>query len=375
MTSDLPIFRADQVGSLLRPEALLEARRAHAAGSLPDAALRDLEDEAIRAVVRMQEDVGLPVVTDGEFRRGTYSDAFTTQDISGISVEMTEDQGWSASQKHGHRTARRIPKVVDRIEWTGGANARDFAFVQGLTSRVAKATLPGPAYVHYRSGRENISREAYPDLDNFWADMVTAYHKEMASLAEAGCRWLQIDETSLVKLGDERARALLKDRGDDWRDLLRIYVEVINAVVRGAPSTMKIGIHICRSQDPSWQANVSYGPIAHELFNDLDVGTYFLEFDDERAGGFEPLGAVPPGKQIVLGLVSSKRPQVEDLSFLKGRIEEAAKFLALDQLSISPQCGFSTSATSAVKLTHDQQRAKLARVVEAAKNVWGSVQT
>lgn len=366
-----PPFRAEHIGSLVRPPALLQARQQHAAGALSHDGLLAIEDEAIRAVVKLQEDAGLQVITDGEFRRGTYSDAFTHSGITGISVELTEDQGWSRSETHGHRTARRIPKVTSRIAWAGPRNASDFRFLKGLTKRTAKITLPGPCYIHYRAGREHISSDIYPDIESFWFDLVAAYHAEMRSLAEAGCTYLQIDETSLVKLGDPRARQLLAERGDDWRDLLDTYIEVINAVAAGAPDGMSIGIHICRSQDPSWQADVGYDPIAEAIFNKLRLNTYFLEYDNARTGTFEPLRAVPAGKTIVLGLVSTKTAELEGADMLKRRIDEAGRYVKLDQLALSPQCGFSTSATDRGPMTEALERAKLARIVEVAREVWG----
>jgi 5-methyltetrahydropteroyltriglutamate--homocysteine methyltransferase len=366
-----PPFRAEHIGSLLRPAALLAARRVHAEGRLDDEALKAIEQDAIRRVVKQQEDAGLQVVTDGEFRRSTYSDSFTTSGISGVSVELTEEAGWSASQTHGHRTARRIPKVVSRLAWAGSKNAEDFHFLKSLTDRVPKITLPGPCYIHYRAGRENISRDAYPDLDTFWSDLVAAYHKEMGALAQAGCSYLQIDETSLVKLGDPRARQLLHERGDDWTDLLRRYIEVINAVIDGAPEGMNVGIHICRSQDPSWQADVGYDPIAEPIFNALRVKFYFLEYDNARAGGFAPLRSCPKDKLVVLGLVASKQPELESADYLKRRIEEASRHLDLAQLALSPQCGFSTSATEPAAVSEELELAKLGRIVAVAREVWG----
>jgi 5-methyltetrahydropteroyltriglutamate--homocysteine methyltransferase len=371
MNRTSPPFRAEHIGSLLRPPTLLQARRDHAAGTIDDRTLAAIENDAIRQVVKLQEEVGLQVVTDGEFRRGTYSDSFTVSGISGVSVEMTEDQGWSKSQTHGHRTARRIPKVVGRIAWQGGKNAEDFRYLKSLTSRTAKITLPGPCYIHYRAGRAHISRDVYPDLDSFWSDLVHAYHQEMRALAEAGCSYLQIDETSLVKLGDPRARQLLAERGDDWRDLLRTYVEVINAVIDGAPAGMSVGIHVCRSQDPSWQADVGYDPIAEPLFNVLKVKFYFLEYDNARAGSFAPLRAVLKDKIVVLGLVASKVAELETADALKRRIEEASRYLDIEQLALSPQCGFSTSASEHVAVTEELEKAKLARIVEVARDVWG----
>jgi 5-methyltetrahydropteroyltriglutamate--homocysteine methyltransferase len=365
-----PPFRAEHIGSLIRPPKLLRARDEHAAGKLDRAALRAIEDKAIRGVVKLQEDLGLEVITDGEFRRGTYSDSFTSAGISGVKIELTEEAGWSSSQSHGHRMARRIPAVVERIAWAGPQNAEDFRFLKSVTSRTGKITLPGPCYIHYRAGRANISRAAYPDLDQFWSDLVKAYHQEMASLAEVGCRYVQIDETSLVKLGDPRVRQLLGERGDDWRDLLKTYIGAVNAVVAGAPAGMTVGIHVCRSQDPSWQANVGYDPIAEPLFNEMKVDTYFLEYDNARSGTFAPLASVPAGKFVVLGLVASKTAEIESADLLLRRIEEASRHIKLDQLGLSPQCGFSTSAAEHVTVTEAVEKAKLARVVEVARRVW-----
>src|SRR5215468_5984083 len=367
-----PPFRAEHIGSLVRSPELLRAREEHAAGRLDHQGLRAIEDAAVRGVVKLQEEIGLKVVTDGEFRRGTYSDSFTSAGISGVAIKLTEEQGWTRSQSHGHRMARRIPAVVDRITWKGPQNAEDFRFLKSLTSRTPKITLPGPCYIHYRAGRANISREVYPDLDAFWSDLVAAYHAEMKSLAEAGCSYLQIDETSLVKLGDPRVRQLLVERGDEWRDLLRSYIAAVNAVVAGAPKGMTIGIHVCRSQDPSWQADVGYDPIAEPLFNEMKVDTYFLEYDNARAGTFAPLRAVPEGKFVVLGLVASKVSELESADVLKQRIEEASRYVKLGQLGLSPQCGFATSAAEHVTVTEEVERAKLARIVEVAQQVWGS---
>jgi len=371
MRATPPPFRAEHIGSLIRPPELLAARQQHAAGRLDAAALRAVEDAAIARVVKLQEDLGLEVITDGEFRRGTYSESFTSSGISGIEIARTEDEGWSASATLGHRMARRIPKVVGRIAWQGPQNADDFRYLKSLTKRTGKITLPGPCYIHYRAGRANISREVYPDLDTFWADLVRAYHQEMASLADAGCSYLQIDETSLVKLGDPRVRQLLAERGDDWQDLLRSYVGVINAVIAGAPDGMTVGLHVCRSQDPSWQADAGYDAIAEPLFNDINVGIYFLEYDNARSGDFSPLRLVPPGKFVVLGLVASRDKEVESAAALKRRIDEASRYIPLERLALSPQCGFSTSAAEHVAVTEEIERAKLARVVEVARGVWG----
>lgn len=367
-----PPFRAEHIGSLLRPRNLLDARRRHGAGEIDGAELRAFEDDAIRDVVALQEKAGLQVVTDGEFRRGTYSDSFTTSGITGISNLETEEAGWSKSDTHGHRTAQRIPRVVDKIRWAGPRNAQNFAYLNSLTQVTPKVTIPGPAYIHYRAGRDNISHDIYPDLDSFWSDLVSAYHEEMRALADVGCTYLQIDETSLVKLGDPRVRQLLADRGDSWDDLLRLYTDVVNSVVSGAPAGMAIGIHICRSQNVNWQADIGYDPIAPTLFNDMNVDFYFLEYDNQRAGTFEPLALVPKGKIVVLGLVSSHSHELETNDYLKRRIEEASAFIDLDQLALSPQCGFSTGAGMSDTASIQMQARKLALIVDLAREIWGS---
>jgi 5-methyltetrahydropteroyltriglutamate--homocysteine methyltransferase len=366
-----PPFRADQVGSLVRPATVVAARQEFDAGKIDAARLRTVEDQAIRAAVAQQEAIGLPVVTDGEFRRGTYSDSFTSGGIDGIRIEVTEAEGWRKSDTHGHRTARRIPRVVGRIAWRANDNARDFALLKSVAHATPKITLPGPAYIHYRAGRDNIDRKTYPSLDEFWADLVAAYHLELRALHDAGCRYVQIDETSLVKLGDARARQLLQDRGDQWQDLLRVYVDVINAVVAGAPADMQIAIHVCRSQDPSWQADVGYDPIADALFNRLNIGTYLLEYDNPRAGNFEPLRLLPKGKGVVLGLVASRNPRLETSDELKRRIEEASRFAPLDQLALCPHCGFATSVDRSSDAAEALQWQKLRLIVETARAVWG----
>jgi methionine synthase II (cobalamin-independent) len=374
--SQNPPFRADHVGSLVRPAAVVEARDAHEAGRIDAAQLRAIEDTEIREVVARQAELGLRVATDGEFRRGTYSDSFTTTGIAGIQVELTEEEGWRRSASHGHRTARRIPKVVSRITWRPGGNAEDFAVLRAAAvsfpAVTPKITLPGPAYIHYRAGRDNISRAAYPSLDEFWADLVKAYHQELAALFAAGCRYVQIDETSLVKLGDPRARQLLKDRGDDWSDLLRLYVDVVNAVAAGAPQGMHVAIHICRSQDPSWQADIGYDPIADAIFNRLTVGTYLLEYDTPRAGSFEPLRLLPKGKGVVLGLASSREPRLETVAELTRRVEEASRYASLDRLALSPHCGFATSVSRSGDETETLQWRKLALIVDTARAIWGT---
>ncbi len=365
-----PPFRADQVGSLVRPASLLQARADFAAQKIDAAGLRAAEDAAIRAAVAMQEEIGLMVVTDGEFRRETYSDSFTVAGITGVKVVFTEDAGWSQSETHGHRMARRIPAVIGRIEWRGPQNARDFAVLKACATGTPKITLPGPAFIHYRTGREHISREAYPSLDEFWSDITRAYRAEIRSLYDAGCRYLQIDETALVKLGDPRVRDLLKARGDDWADLLRLYIDAINAVVADAPPDLRIAIHMCRSQDPSWQADTGYDPIAEAMFNRLKIGTYLLEYDNPRAGNFDPLKLVPPDKAVVLGLISSRNARMETADALKRRVEEASRYVPLERLALCPQCGFATSVGRSSAESEALQWRKLRLLVETARAIW-----
>ena len=345
-----PPFRAEHIGSLIRPPELLQAREQHAAGGSIATALRAIEDEAIRGVVKLQEDLGLQVVTDGEFRRGTYSDSFTSAGITGVEIEMTEDQGWTKSQSHGHRMARRIPKVVDRIAWKGPQNAEDFRLPE-IVDHAHAEDHPARPLLHPLSRR---SRQYQPRrLSRSRRVLVgpgrSAYHAEMKSLADVGCTYLQIDETSLVKLGDPRVRQLLSERGDDWRELLRAYIAAVNAVVAGAPKGMTIGIHVCRSQDPSWQADVGYDPIAEPLFNEMKVDTYFLEYDNARAGTFTAAGVGAGGKirGARAGRLAGGGGRIRRR--LKQRIDDASRYIKLEQLGLSPQCGFSTSAAEHVR--------------------------
>ncbi|MEX2454465.1 MAG: 5-methyltetrahydropteroyltriglutamate--homocysteine S-methyltransferase [Rhodospirillaceae bacterium] len=373
MTEPAAPFRAEHVGSFLRPAALLAARERHEAGEIARDELRAAEDAAIRDVVRLQHELGLQSITDGEYRRSTYSDSFTTAGLDGVTADFTGEGNWAYRDRHGHRTAARIPTVTGRIVWQGSRNAADFAFLAGLVEdgRLPKMTLPGPAYIHYRGGRAHIDSDAYPDLDDFWSDLVAAYRSELRALYDAGCRYVQLDETSLAKLGDPKIRAALKERGDDWEDLLDIYAEAINAVVAGAPDGMGIGIHLCRGNNQGhWQADGGYDAIAAALFRKVEIGGYFLEYDSPRAGTFEPLREVPEGKKIVLGLVSTKTAEIEERDAILRRIEEASRIVPLDRLCLSPQCGFASSFQGN-PLGAEQQNAKLRLVVDIAKEVWG----
>jgi 5-methyltetrahydropteroyltriglutamate--homocysteine methyltransferase len=367
-----PPFRAEHIGSFLRPASLLAARSDHESGKIDDAALRQAEDLAIQQVVEMQRSLGLSSITDGEYRRHAYSDSFTVDVFDGVKIGSTVDRNWTYSDTSGRVTEGRVPLVVGRLTWPGPVNVDNFNFIAGLAGNgVPKITLPGPCYIHFRSGRDNISPEVYPDLDDFWNDLVVSYEKEIGALYEAGCRYIQLDETSIAKLGDPKIREGLARRGDDWEDLLGTYTDVINEIARRTPKDLSLGIHLCRGNKAgSWQAEAGYDDVAAQLFRKLEIRFYFLEFDSPRAGGFEPLAEVPDDKTVILGLVSTKASAVEDGDEIRRRIDEAAKFIDRDRLCISPQCGFA-SIDVGNPITLEQQAAKIGLVVDIARDLWG----
>ncbi|GAY08408.1 5-methyltetrahydropteroyltriglutamate--homocysteine S-methyltransferase [Pseudonocardia sp. N23] len=360
-----PPFRADHVGSLLRPPALLAARDRHTAGTLDAAGLRAVEDDAIRDVVAMQENLGLRTATDGEFRRTSWHMDFIHR-LGGVSptderirVRMVNAEGENAFTSAGLA-------IDGKIRLDEPIFADDFRFLAGLTTTAtAKLTIPSPSMVHYRGGTAAIDRDVYPDVDEFWADLSAAYAAEIAAIGELGCRYLQLDDTSLAYLNDPAQR---EAHGD--ADHLR-YIRQINTAVADRPDGMRITTHMCRGNyRSSWAAEGGYDFVAEALFGELDVDGFFCEFDDERSGGFEPLRFVPPGKRVVLGLVTTKRGALENPDDLKRRIDEAAKYVPLDQLCLSPQCGFS-STVEGNSLTRDEQVAKLRLIVDVARDVWG----
>ena len=367
-----PPFRADVVGSLLRPASIKAARAGLREGRLDASQLRDIENAAVREAVALQEAVGLKVATDGEMRRGTYSENFTTSGLDGVVSEHTGTGKWTYSDgKGGTRNAREI-RVNGPIRWNGrSGNVENFTFLKSaVTTALPKITLPSPCYMYQRAGRDGISRDAYPDLDQFWSDLVAAYHAEMQALHQAGCRYLQLDDTAVCKLGDPKIQKALADRGDDWQSLLGVYTDAINAVVAGAPSDMTIALHLCRgNQAGHWQAEGGYDPVAEHLFKRIDVPAYFLEFDSPRAGTFAPLAALPEGKVVVLGLVSTKVGTLESAAVIETRIAEAARIVPLERLCLSAQCGFASSETGN-PLTEAEQRAKLELIVATARKCW-----
>ena len=366
-----PPFRADHVGSLLRPASLIEARDAFDAGKLEAAALRALEDQCIRDVVRLQEDAGLRSITDGEFRRRSFWLDFLNC-FSGITIEFEAADGWDFVDEHGHRIKAPKAGVQEKIEWMGPGASEEFAFLKSIANGTPKVTIPSPTMVHYYGGRANISEAAYPDLDGFWDDMTTAYRAAVEELFEAGCRYIQIDETTMAKLCDDNIRGLLEQRGDDPDALLATYADAVNAIIADRPADLTIAVHLCRgNQRGYWQASGGYDYVADVLFNRVQANAYFLEFDTPRAGTFAPLNKLPADKVAVLGLISTKKSDLEDRDALLARIDEAAKVIPLDQICISPQCGFS-SGMYGNPITHDDQQRKLELLVSVAAEVWGA---
>jgi len=366
-----PPFRADHVGSLLRPPQLLAARDDFAAGRIDADQLRAVEDDAIRDVVAMQEEIGLQSATDGEFRRASWHMDFIYQ-LGGV------------SKAPGH-LAVKFRNAEGNIEFTPAALhvdgkirldqtifESDFGYLRSVvTSATPKLTIPSPNMVHYRGGPAAIDQAVYPDMEGFWADLAAAYAEEVRRLAGLGCTYLQLDDTSLAYLNDPAQRAEIAGRGEDADHLHLRYIQQVNAAIAGRPDGLAVTTHMCRGNfRSSWAAEGGYDFVAEALFGELAVDGFFLEYDDERSGSFEPLRFVPAGKMVVLGLVTTKRGELESKDTLKRRIDEAAKYVPLDQLCLSPQCGFSSTVEGNV-LTRDEQAAKLRLIVETAAEVWG----
>jgi 5-methyltetrahydropteroyltriglutamate--homocysteine methyltransferase len=355
------MFRADHVGSLLRPVAIKEARAARASN------LSVIEDREIERVIARQESLGLQALTDGEFRRAMWHFDFL-ECLDGVesfqAAHGIHFQGGVETQAKGL-------KVNGKIGFSGHPMIDHFRFVKEHTHAVAKMTIPSPSVLHFRGGRRAVPESIYPDMEGFYRDLGDAYHRAVQAFADAGCRYLQLDEVNLAYLCDPEQREMLRDRGDDPEQLPAIYASVTNRAISGRPADMRITMHLCRGNfRSSWIAKGGYEPVAELLFNEIGVGSYFMEYDTERAGGFEPLRFVPKGKTVVLGLVSSKTAVLESKDDLKRRIDEAAKYIDLDHLGLSPQCGFA-STEEGNNLTEDDQWRKLALVVETAREVWG----
>ena len=366
-----PPFRADHVGSLLRPQELLAARHRHAAGELSAEGLRKVEDRHIRDVVALQEKVGLSSITDGEFRRAIFHVDFLKR-IHGVTVSASEYRLKFRGQGKEIDFAPPVLGVAERLRRPeGGVAVKDFEFLAATTTRTAKLCIPSPSMLHFRGGRGSVSRDAYPDIEEFFADLSRVYREEVEDLARAGCTYLQLDDTNLAYLCDPEHRERARSIGEDPAKLPSVYAKLISDSIRSRPASMTSAIHLCRGNFRSaWVAEGSYEAVAETLFNEIAVDAFFLEYDDARSGGFEPLRFVPKGKVVVLGLVTSKRGQLESRADLLRRIEEASRFMPLESLALSPQCGFSSSEHGN-DLSVEEQIEKLQLVVDTAREVWG----
>jgi methionine synthase II (cobalamin-independent) len=368
----VPPFRADHVGSLLRPPALLRARADKAAGLITAEQLRGAEDAAIRDVVAMQREVGLQSATDGEFRRTSWHMDFIYQ-LGGVGRADGEIQVKFRNAAGNLQFTSAALGVHAPIRLNAPIFADDFVFLRSVAdpSITAKLTIPSPSMVHYRGGRAAINPAIYPDEEGFWNDLSAAYAEQVRAVAALGCTYLQLDDTSLAYLNDPAQRAELAARGDDAEHQHLRYIKQINSALAGRPEGLRVTTHMCRGNfRSSWAAEGSYDFVAEALFSELAVDGFFLEYDDERSGGFAPLRFVPPGKYVVLGLVTTKSGKLEDKDDLKRRIDEAARYVPLEQICLSPQCGFS-STVEGNTLSYDEQVAKLRLIVETAAEVWG----
>jgi 5-methyltetrahydropteroyltriglutamate--homocysteine methyltransferase len=363
-------FRADHVGSLLRPMALREARAARALGEISADALREVENTCIRQAISRQESIGLRAATDGEYRRAYWHFDFM-EGLDGVSLVTPEKM---VEFKGGVMLPKSL-QVNARVGWTKPVMVDDFRFVaDNVTTAVAKQTIPSPSVLHFRGGRQAIDPSIYPDLSGFFTDLGQAYHGAVQSFANAGCKYLQLDEVNIAYLCDPEQIEGLKARGEHVEGLLETYAAMINTAIAGRPDDMAVSMHLCRGNFRStWVAQGGYEPVAEILFNQVGVDAYFMEYDTERAGGFEPLRLVPRGpKIVVLGIMTSKTGELESADALKRRLDAASKYLPLEQLALSPQCGFASTEEGNL-LTEDQQWRKLERCVEVAMDVWGSV--
>jgi 5-methyltetrahydropteroyltriglutamate--homocysteine methyltransferase len=361
-----PPFRADHVGSLLRPPALKEARGKRERGEITAAALRAVEDREIENAIEKQEAIGLKLATDGEFRRSWWQFDFL-KGLDGVELYQTGE----GIIFHGVKTKAESVRTVGRIDFSTHPHLDDFRFVKAHARVMAKMTIPAPNVLHFRQGRRSISQEVYPDLEAFFDDVADAYRRAVRAFYDAGCRYLQFDDTTWAMMCDERELAHSRERGDDPTRLPAAYARMINRALAGRPPDLTVTMHSCRGNFRStWIADGGYEPIAERLFNEVAIDGYFLEYDSARAGGFEPLRFFPKGKkQLVVGLVTSKSGALETKDAIKRRIEEATKYVALDQLCLSPQCGFA-STEEGNTLCEEEQWAKLRLVVEIADEVW-----
>ena len=370
MMRDQPPFRADHVGSLLRPPALLKARDDYKAGILSAEQLRAAEDKSIRSVVSMQEDVGLEGITDGEYRRSSWHMDFLYQ-VGGVTKVQDNLKVQFHNEKGDIEFTPAALRVTGKLKLEKCIFGEAFTFLKSVTRGTPKLTIPSPSMMHYRGGRAAIDAAVYPDLKEFWQDLGKVYADEIEALGKLGCTYLQLDDTSLAYLNDPSQREHVAQLGGNADNQHLVYIELINGALARKPAGMKVCTHLCRGNfRSSWVAAGGYDHVAEALFGQLNVDGYFLEYDDDRSGGFEPLRFVPKGKTVVLGLVTTKRGALEDKDALKRRIDAAAKFVPLDQLCLSPQCGFS-STVEGNSLTEAEEIAKLRLIAEVAREVWG----
>lgn len=365
--TDGPPFRAEHIGSLLRPRALKEASKKFSAGALSEAAYAEVLDRAVADAVGLQESVGLRVITDGEFRRASWMSGFFAA-LDGFALTEAKFVFHDAGG-HDHRFS--TCRAVAKIKRTGGIATDEFAQVRAKTDRVVKATLPTPSALHFFALDDCADPAVYPDLDEFWDDLVAVYQEELAALAALGARYVQLDEVPLAMLCDPAVRDQLTAAGQDPDALIARYIDVTNRALTGRPPGLCVGVHLCRGNFRSrWMASGGYEPVAERLFNDLAVDAFFLEYDTPRAGDFSPLRLMPGDKRVILGLIGTKTAALEPIDALRGRLDEAARYVPLERLALSPQCGFA-SVAGGNELTEDDQKRKLARVVEVADMVWG----
>ncbi|MGE0565322.1 MAG: 5-methyltetrahydropteroyltriglutamate--homocysteine S-methyltransferase [Pseudolabrys sp.] len=368
MMSSKPPFRADHVGSLLRPSAIKEARARRERDEITAMDLKVVEDREIERVIKKQEEIGLKSITDGEFRR-----AFWNYDFLGGLDGAEAYLGERKIKFQGVNPKPMMMRVTGKLGGFSGHPMIDhFKFVASRTTQTAKMTIPSPSSMHFRYGRDAVPEAIYPDMADFYRDLGEAYRKAVAAFGAAGCRYLQLDEVNFTYLCDPKLREQVARRGDDPEKLPTIYAGMLNAAISGAPADMSVCMHLCRGNFQStFVASGGYEPVAEILFNDINVHGYFMEYDSDRAGGFEPLRFVPKGKMVVLGLVTSKSGRLEPRDEIRRRIDAAAKFIPLDQLALSPQCGFASTEEGNI-LAEDEQWAKLAMIVEIADEIWGS---
>ena len=366
MTAPPPPYRAEHIGSLLRPDSLRDGFRGLSRGEIDQAGFRAIQDRCIREVVAMQEEIGFQAVSDGEFRRTTYISHFVDS-VDGLDFAPSTFRFYEDDRTAYEFLAPRVTGKLRRVKSNAG---EEFDFLKSVTSRTPKSTLPSPATMHFLAGAEAPAPEIYASEDDFFADLAACYREDIADLAARGARYVQIDDVPFAMLCDASLRGQLVARGRDPEALLEAYIDLTNAALAGRPPDMTTALHICRGNlKGTWLSEGGYDAVAEKLFARLDVDAFFLEYDTARAGGFSPLAAMPEDRHVVLGLISSKVPLLEDIDGLAARIADAARHIPLERLSISPQCGFS-SAVVGNPVTPDDQRAKLALVVETARRVW-----